>query len=156
MTISNNGSDLYQQIYKKLLVVVPSLLTIEESGKSVVSGYMDLSLDILKRGSDKNIIALSHYYKHPSGDMVADPDMEVAVYPARNMAEALSYQDTYGYRTVYTNGGTMVDVRARRDLNEFLNQWLDNLIQQGHCITADLGIPMAESDASAAAILATH
>lgn len=157
MTTINSSGDLYQQIYKKLLLVVPRLLEIEESGKSVVAGYMDLNLDVLKRGSDKTIIALSHYYKHPSGDMIADPDMEIAVYPPRSMAEALTYQDSFGYRAVYSEGGTKVDVRARRDLNEFLKQWLDNLIEQGHCITADPGIPVAQSAASAAtAIHATH
>ena len=142
-TISSDGA-LYQQIYKKLLVVVPSLQRIEESGKSIVSGFMDLNIDILKRGTDKMVIALSHYYKQ-GGDMIADPDMELAVYPTRRMAVALSYQDAYGYRTVYTNGGTMVDVRARRDLNQFLTQWLDNLIQQGHCIMSSKGIPALEA-----------
>ena len=134
MTTNNSSGDLYQQICKKLLVVVPDLQRIEESGKSIVAGFMDLNLDMLRRGTDKFIIALSHYYRHPSGDMIADPDMEVAVYPARGMAEALTYQDTYGYRMVYSEGGSKVDVRARRDLNQFLTQWLDNLIQQGHLL----------------------
>ncbi len=148
MTASNASGDQYQQIYRKLLLVVPDLQTIEESGKSIVSGYMNLNLDVLKRGTDKMVIALSHYYRHSSGDMIADPDMEVAVYPAKGLAEALTYQDTYGYRVVYSDGGTKVDVRARRDLNEFLNQWLDNLIEQGHCITSDTGIPVVAFGAS--------
>jgi uncharacterized protein YqiB (DUF1249 family) len=84
--------------------------------------------------------------------MISDPDMEIAVYPSKRMAEALTYQDSYGYRVVYSEGGTKVDVRARRDLNEFLKQWLDNLIEQGHCIHPDLGIPMAASGASAAQV----
>ena len=145
MTANNSSGDLYQQIYKKLLVVVPDLQSIEESGKSIVAGFMDLNLDILKRGTDKTVIALSHYYRHPSGDSISDPDMEIAVYPARYMAEALTYQDTYGYRVVYSESGTKVDVRARRDLNQFLTQWLDNLIQQGHCIMSSKGIPALEA-----------
>lgn len=157
MTTNNSSGDMYQQIYKKLLMVVPDLKSIEEHGKSIVSGYMDLNLDVLKHGTDKIIVALSHYYRHPSGDAIADPDMEIAVYPARGMAEALSYQDTYGYRVVYSEGGSKVDVRARRDLNEFLKQWLDNLIEQGHCISAALGMPMADAGASAVpAIHANH
>ena len=157
MTTSNSSGDLYHHIYKKLLVVVPDLQSIEESGKSIVAGFMDLNLDILKRGTDKTIIALSHYYKHPSGDMVADPDMEIAVYPAKNMAEALSYQDSFVYREVYSEGGTKVDVRARRDLNQFLTQWLSNLIEQGHCITSTTGIPVVAFGASdATASHVTH
>ena len=130
----NSSADLHQRIYKKLLVVIPNLESIAEHGKSVVPGYMNLNLDVLRRGATKTVIALSHYYKHPSGDMIADPDMGLAVYPDRAMAEALSYQDSFGYREVYSNGGAMVDVRAKRELNQFLNQWLSNLIDQGHCI----------------------
>jgi uncharacterized protein YqiB (DUF1249 family) len=151
MSTNNSSGDLYQQIYRKLLVVVPDLQSIEESGKSIVAGFMDLNLDVLKRGTDKTVIALSHYYRHPSGDSVADPDMEIAVYPSRGIAEALTYQDTIGYRVVYSQGGTMVDVRAKRDLNQFLNQWLDNLIQQGHCIPTQTEIPVFEAVESATA-----
>ena len=66
--------------------------------------------------------------------MIADPDMVVAVYADRAMAEALSYQDAFGYREVYSNGGATVDARAKRDQNQFLKTWLSNLIEQGHRI----------------------
>jgi uncharacterized protein YqiB (DUF1249 family) len=130
--------DVHARIFHKLLDVIPDLMTIEESGKSVVDGFMDLNLDILHRQPDRIIIALSHYYRHPSGDMIADLDMEIAVYPQREMAEALAYQDCWGYRRVYGEDGATVDVRAKRELNGFLNQWLTNLIQQGHRIQAQL------------------
>jgi len=132
------GSDkLHQSIFAKLLDVVPDLLTIESHGKSVVGGsIMDLSFDVLCRSDTKIVIALSHYYKHPSGDMIADPDMEIAVYPKRQIAEALSYQDAYIYRTVYSPDRMQVDVRAKKDLNVFLDEWLSNLVAQGHSIKA--------------------
>ena len=130
----NSSGDLHQRIYKKLQTVIPSLQSIDEHGKSVVPGYMDLNLDVLRRGPTKTVIALSHYYKHPSGDMIADPDMVLAVYSDRAMAEALSYQDSFGYQEVYSQGGAMVDVRTKRELNQFLMQWLSNLIDQGHRI----------------------
>jgi uncharacterized protein YqiB (DUF1249 family) len=130
----NSRGDLHQRIYKKLQTVIPDLQSIDNHGKSVVLGYMDLNLDVLRRGPTKTIIALSHYYKHPSGDMIADPDMVLAVYSDRAMAEALSYQDSFGYQEVYSQGGAMVDVRAKRELNQFLMQWLSNLIVQGHRI----------------------
>ena len=130
----NSSGDLHQRIYTKLQAVIPDLQSIDEHGKSVVAGYMDLNLDVLRRGPTKTVIALSHYYKHPSGDMIADPDMVLAVYSDRAMAEALSYQDSFGYQEVYSQGGAMVDVRAKRELNLFLMQWLNNLIVQGHRI----------------------
>jgi len=131
----NSSGDLHQQIYRKLLVVIPHLEGIADHGKSVVSGYMDLNLDVLRRTKDKTVIALSHYYKH-GGDMIADPDMMIAVYPDRAMAEALSYQDCYRYQEVYSDGGRMVDIQAKRELNKFLNHWLNNLRIQGHFINA--------------------
>jgi hypothetical protein len=62
---------------------------------------MDLNLDILHRQPDRIIIALSHYWKHGSEDMIADTDMAVAIYPQQEIAEALAYQDCWGYRRVY-------------------------------------------------------
>ncbi len=58
---------------------------------------MDLNLDLLEQTSDNTIIALSHYYKHPSGDMIADPDMTIRVNLPDKTAEALTYQDIYRY-----------------------------------------------------------
>jgi uncharacterized protein YqiB (DUF1249 family) len=96
---------------------------------------MDLGFDVLQRSPDRLIIALSHYYKHPSGDMIADPDMEIAVFPSREYAEALSYQDSNFYHCIESPSGD-VDDKLRKNMNAFLSQWLTNLIQQGHCITA--------------------
>lgn len=135
MATGNHSRDIHTRIFHKLLNVVPDLLTIEEYGKSVVDGYMDLNLDLLDRTPSKIVIALSHYYKHPSGDMIPDPDMVVAVYPDKEQAEALSYQDLYSYREVY--GSTaQADMNAKRSLNDFLNAWLRNLAQQGHRINS--------------------
>ena len=127
----NHSRNLHNRIYRKLIAVVPDLLTIEGHGKSVARGLMDLNLDVIERTPEKMVIALSHYYKHPTGDMIADPDMAIAVY--RDAAEALTYQDTFGYRVVHH--GDYVDMRAKKELNVFLNQWLRNLIEQGHRIT---------------------
>lgn len=134
MTKPKSGRDIHARIFHKLLDVIPDLLAIEEHGKSVVEGFMNLNLDILHRRPDRIIIAISHYYKQ-NGDMIADPDMEIAVYPSREYAEAMTYQDTYGYQSVLS--GEEVNAKLQRDLNGFLSQWLTNLIQQGHRIQAE-------------------
>ena len=74
-----------------------------------------------------------HYYKHHSGDMIADPDMEIMLYPDKKMAEALTYQDAYLYQEVYPEEGK-VNLRLKKDLNSFLNTWLNNIKWQGHQI----------------------
>ncbi|HQR02858.1 MAG TPA: DUF1249 domain-containing protein [Rhodocyclaceae bacterium] len=131
------ATDVHTRIFHKLMDVVPDLLTIEQHGKSVVDGLMDLNFDVLQRTPDKMIVALSHYYRHPSGDMIADPDMVLAVYLGQERAEALSYQDLYSYREVYSQDMLRVDLRAKRSLNDFLNSWLRNLIAQGHRVEKD-------------------
>ena len=45
MTTKHSSRDIHTRIYHKLLDVVPDLLTIEESGKSKVEGFMDLNFD---------------------------------------------------------------------------------------------------------------
>lgn len=137
MSKENASRDIYARLYRKLQQVVPELLTIEESGKSKVEGFMDLNLDVIYKRSNRIIIALSHYYRHPGGDMIADPDMEIAVYPKLEQAEALGYQDCYCYREVYRDSNGTEDIKAKKELNAFLDQWLSNLIEQGHCIKPD-------------------
>jgi len=122
-----------KEIYKRLVRVIPNLYSIKESGKSEAPGFMDCNLDILQRKGDVLRIAISHYYKHPSGDMIADPDMEVMVNRKTETAEALTYQDTYSYQEVYSEDGSC-NQSLQRSLNEFLLMWLNNLCEQGHKI----------------------
>ena len=58
------------RIYQKLLRVAPELAQTKEHAKSKVSGVMDLNLDVLERSQGYMRIALSHYWLHPSGDMI--------------------------------------------------------------------------------------
>lgn len=122
------------RIYQKLLRVAPELQQTKEYAKSKVSGLMDLNLDVLERSQGYMRIALSHYWLHPSSDMIPDPDMEIAVFLDDGLAEALSYQDTFIYEAAFIDGEILpiLDVHAR--INEFLEQWLDNLAEQGHVL----------------------
>ena len=122
-----------KEIYKRLIRVIPNLYTIKESGKSEVPGFMDFSVDILQIKGDVLRIAISHYYKHQSGDMIPDPDMEIMVNRKNETAEALTYQDIYGYQEVYAEEGSCNET-LQHSLNEFLLMWLNNLTEQGHKI----------------------
>ena len=122
-----------KEIYKRLIRVIPNLYSTKESGKSEAPGFMDFHLDILQRKGDVLRIAISHYYKHQSGDMIPDPDMEVMVNRRSETAEALTYQDTYGYQEVYSEDGSF-NQSLQRSLDEFLLMWLNNLYEQGHKI----------------------
>ena len=122
-----------KEIYKRLARVIPNLYCTKESSKSEASGFMDFHLDILQRRGDVLRIAISHYYKHPSGDMIADPDMEIMINRKTETVEALTYQDIYGYQEVYAEDGSC-NQSLKHSLNEFLLMWLNNLYEQGHKI----------------------
>jgi uncharacterized protein YqiB (DUF1249 family) len=88
-------------------------------------GLMDLNVDKLT----DNTIALAHNGIQ-NGDVMADPDMEVRIYPEKKSAEALTFQNDYlgVYQEVYTETGSYYPV-LRKDLNLFLNEWLKNMIE---------------------------
>ena len=60
--------------------------------------------------------------------------MEIAVYLADGLAEALTYQDIFIYEVAYHEGATLPILEVHTRLNEFLEQWLDNLAVQGHVL----------------------
>ena len=120
---------IYEKMFKKLERVIGDLSNIPAYMKFEAHGFMDLNMDRLYGDEESVTIALSHYFKQ-NGDMVPDPDMEVRIYPAMKMAEALTYQDCFGYRVVYPTPDE-VNLKAKKDLNVFLNQWLTNILGQG-------------------------
>ena len=122
-------------LFKQLIVIIPNLRKIKESGKSKSGGFMDLNLDILQSSKDIKRIALSHYYKHDCGDMIADPDMEFMVNLEDEWVEPLTFQDYRVYQEVYSEGMDRADMRLRASLHEFAKMWFMNLKYQGHLIS---------------------
>lgn len=131
----------YEIIYKRLvkLGVLAILDAGHDNAKSHIDGsggaLMDLNLDVVDRNGDRIVIALSHYFEQ-NGDLCADPDMEIRIYPAARWAEALTFQQTNPdiYQVVYPEPGKICP-RLSRELNWFLKMWLRNCIRQGHRFT---------------------
>jgi len=119
-----------KELYRKLTDIVP-LDRIESHAKLTSAGFMDLNVDILHSEGDDIFMALSHNYQHPSGDMIPDPDMEIKVNHTTKEAEALTFQDAYGYQTVFQKS-EQPDPAIQAELNQFLSHWLTNLKNQGH------------------------
>lgn len=133
-------ASIYERNFKKLIKIIPDLLQKEPGWacRMKAEGFMDLHVDFLKvepQGDGKKIvISLAHRYLQ-NGDSMADPDMEIAVYPNAGMAEALTYQqDGLGiYQVVYPEPGKFYPKR-KKELNSFLETWLRNIVSQGHKI----------------------
>ena len=94
------------------------------------NGFMDLNIDKLAL----NRIAMAHNYIQ-EGDVVADPDMEIAINFEYKIVYPITYQDSFGYQEAYefdkTGKAISVNEKVKRELEEFFGQWLRNLKMQG-------------------------
>ena len=130
---------IYETIYKRLShEILPALDGIDIGGsvKLTAPFGMDLHIDVLNRNSKGLTISLAHYYeKH--FDLVPDPDMVVKVHTNDNteisgMAEAISYQDIFGYQVVDVQSAE--GRKHRKMLNNFLAKWLLDICTQGYSL----------------------
>jgi len=119
---------VFEMIYSRL----QKMGIIDEKGimqaeymKFKSSGLMDLNVDRLS----KDTIALAHNGIQ-NGDVMADPDVQVKIYPEMKSAEALTFQNDYLgiYQEVYPEPGKYYP-KLKKELNEFLNDWLKNMIE---------------------------
>ena len=93
-------------------------------------GLIDLNVDKLS----VNMIALAHNGIQ-NGDVMADHDVEVKINAEKEEAEALSFQNDYLgiYQTVYEDGNC--NMKLKKDLNIFLDDWLSNIINCEYVLT---------------------
>lgn len=126
--------DIFKKIYSKL----QKIGILDENGvmqhafmKFTSEGLMDLNVDRLF----DNTISLAHNGLL-NGDVMSDPDMEVRINREKGMAEALTFQNDYLgiYQEVYPEPGKYYP-QLKKELNEFLNDWLQNMIYAGYSLT---------------------
>jgi len=95
---------IYERIYQKLSQLINFKQLKKKSYlKYESAGFMDLHIDFLRyEEKDSFIIAMAHNYRQ-NGDVMADPDMEIRIFPQLKMAEALTFQqDNLGiFQRVY-------------------------------------------------------
>ena len=120
---------IYETIYNKLKKI--GILDIKEHATFKSEGFMDLHIDVLEENEKMKHISLAHNYIQ-NGDVMADPDMEILIHKSTNTAEALTFQqDPYIFQRIYDSNGK-ANQKLKKALNSFLNQWLTNIINQGH------------------------
>ncbi len=132
----------YSVNYKRLMQVASDLEIrllkgTEASGKSKVAGLMDFNMDFIEKESEGLYhLAISHNYVQ-NGDLIPDPDMQILVDVENQLVQALAIQHSTGrYAKVYDNPfkRNIVDLAEKKDQNEFLRVWLNNVVNQGHKI----------------------
>lgn len=120
--------NVYEMIFSRL----QQMGIIDENGEMRVDylkfqskGFMDLNVDRLWNDH----IAIAHNYIQ-NGDVMADPDMEIRIFPQLKMAEAMTFRND-GMRInqeVYLEDGRFYP-RLKKELNPFLNSWLKRMIE---------------------------
>ena len=124
---------MFEKLVKLGIIHPDGSLKFNEYLKLKSGSFMDLNIDHLSHKDDDQsiVISLAHSYIQ-EGDVMADPDMEIRIIPSLKMVEALTFQqDSTGtYQQVYRDNGRF-NPQLKNDLNDFLNYWLKNLIQQG-------------------------
>ena len=126
---------MFDKLVKLGIINQDGSLKFDEYLKLKSGAFMDLNIDHLSHKDNENsiVISMAHNYIQ-EGDVMADPDMEIRIIPDMKMLEALTYQlDSMGiYQEVYLEDGRF-NPRLKAELNDFLNIWLKNLIDQGFC-----------------------
>jgi len=120
------SKNVYNSIFQKMkqIGIIDANGVMQHSYfKFTCEGLMDLNVDNLLQ----NRIALAHNGIQ-NGDVMADPDVEVQVYPEKQEAEPLSFQNDYLgiYQQVYDDG--KCNVRLKKDIAIFVDDWLSNII----------------------------
>jgi len=126
---SADGSNLFYKNYLKLMQIAEGIMTGRyDYLKLKAPGFMDL---VLEKISD-NRISLSHYYEQ-NGDLMSDPDMEIIIDPNyEKVRAAIFQQDNLGiYQSAY-NGNQLMDKGLSKELDDFLQSWLENIIAQDY------------------------
>jgi hypothetical protein len=110
--------------------------------KSKSSPFMDLVVERVPHhdcdlASQEGIAySLTHYFES-NGDLCKDPDMVVILFPEQESAVASTFEQSIPpiYQKVYSDEG-VPNAPLMQSLNNFLSLWLDNLLTQGHCLSA--------------------
>ena len=132
-----------RNIYEMIFARIQEMGILNENGemredykKYSSPGLMDLNVNRL--WNDR--ISIAHNGKQ-NGDVMADPDMEIQIFPAQKAAEALTFQNDYLglYQQVYPEPGKYYP-KLKKELNAFLNDWLKNMIEvQKYKLVEDIG-----------------
>jgi len=115
--------DIYHSIYQKMKKI--GILNVRQYAVIENPPYVPLCIDRLS----EETYAIS---QNPvvDGLMVADPDIEVHVDHAKEIAEPLVYLSRETRKVVYPEPGK-VNLAVRNELSTFLDRWLSELIAQG-------------------------
>ena len=119
---------VYERNFKRLEKVFGHEFYRKERRVLKSEGFMDLHFERIA----EMVFSLAHYFTQ-NGDLVPDPDMEIRVLPDRRMVEALTLQNQFTFSRVYPDPEkpNLFYPQVKKELNGFLEFWLQNIVSQG-------------------------
>ncbi len=127
-----NDQLLYQNCHR-FCRLIPDIDQISKSAILAARGQRCLYLEILNRTDQ--VISFSMYQTIlDAGDLIPDPDMELKLDLGLKTIEAMTLQDRDRYEEVYGRDNGIPNYELKDELNEFLSQWLTELLNQGYRI----------------------
>ncbi|BFM18911.1 hypothetical protein R50073_50940 (plasmid) [Maricurvus nonylphenolicus] len=134
---------VYETNYDRLVklgVISKEGVVPDQTRRSEMANLMDWVVERLPgldgaSGNEHGIaVSLGHYFEQ-NGDLCKDPEMVVLIYPAQKVVEAFTFEMSIPpiYQQVFPEPGKVIP-SLRKELNSFLRQWLNNLIEQQHSV----------------------
>ena len=120
--------NIYERNFNRLVKVFGPEWFKKEQRVLKSGGFMDLHFQRIA----EMVFSLAHYFEQ-NGDLVPDPDMEFRVFPETRMVEALTLQNQFTFSRVYPDPErpTAYYPNVKKELNSFLEFWLQNIVAQG-------------------------
>lgn len=123
--MANRQNKIYQHIDELTGGILKFICSPDGYLKLQVDGYMDLVVERL----GANEVSLTHYYIQ-NAELIASPAMQIKIDFEKHSAEALTFQNSICFWTVYSESDE-ADEKLKKELNSFLLLWLMNLKEQG-------------------------
>ena len=120
-------SHVSKLIYKEINNLIPDLRKIKPLEKIDLKayGFADIHLIVLEASKEEIIINLSHY-SLVERILVANPSVEIVIYPGKNCAEVVIYKDPhFTYRLITKDD--YLNSNANAHVNRLVYEWLREL-----------------------------
>ena len=125
--------DIYEDNYIKIRRLVPNIEAIEPGAISRVSGAMPLFLQVIERQPYTTTFQLTYRFEGKNDTVSHDPAMTIRVYHDARTAEAMVDQNAERFNIDIRSPQRMdVSLKARWEMNHFLNRWLQYCLSEGH------------------------
>ena len=124
--------------YRKLLKLIPDLLSLNKTAVGKASKKPDLQLDIIERSPHTLTIQLSHCFNQDPEDLIT-PEVKIRVYLDAQLAEVLRDCARSDVSRVFKDPGQTAEIlNYKWRLNYFLEKWLDHCLQKNYQFNTQL------------------